>query len=114
MLSVDSVPPELWGLFAGIVAALGAVIAILGRQLEKTTGSLESLQAKMIDQAVPALERSTLAGQAMGPVLQQNAEAMGSMARSSENVVRAADELMRWVAVLEDRQRRSPGGRSSS
>ncbi len=108
MLSADTVPPEIWGAFGGIISVLLAVVAILGRQLEQTSKALESLQAKMIDQAVPALERSTIAGQAMGPILQQNAEAMGAVTRATEDSVRATADVLQWVAVLWGRDQLPP------
>ena len=109
----SSIPPEVWGAFGGLISLLVAIVAILGRQLEKTTTALESLQNKMIDQAVPALERSTIAGQAMGPILQQNAEAMGAMTKATEDSIRECAELRQWVAILKDRDNRPPPRRGS-
>ncbi len=113
MLTADTIPPEVWGAFGGVISVLLAVVAILGRQLESTSKALESLQAKMVDQAVPALERSTIAGQAMGPILQQNAEAMGAMVKATEDSVRATADVRELMAVLRDRDARPPPRRGS-
>lgn len=100
------VPTDIWALLGTVVTLAAGTVAALVRQLEKTTAALESLQSKMIDQAVPALERSTAAGLALGPILQQNAETLGKASKAGDDLRKATEEAFRLLAVLSDREQR--------
>lgn len=113
MLIADSIPAEFWGLLAAVVTLASTAVVALVRQLDKTAAALESLTAKMINDAVPALERSTAAGQAIGPILQQNTEEIGKMIRAAEALNTATQEVLQWAAVLKDRESRPPSRRGT-
>jgi hypothetical protein len=95
-------------ILAGYVAIAGAIVGFLIREIGTARKAVADMTDKMITQVIPALERSTAAGQAVIPVLDRDAAAMGAMVEATGRLLDTTNELQKLLAVLSDRQARTP------
>lgn len=96
---MSTFPTSGWAIIGLLITGYGVLIGGLLRELASTRKELAKLQAKVMDQAIPALERSTLAGQALVPVLERVATAMGGMQAVGEENMKAIAEVRQTLAI---------------
>jgi hypothetical protein len=93
-------------ILAGSNALTGTIVGFLIREHEKDSRAVAAMTEKMITQAIPALERSTASGQALLPILERNATALGGATEAASQIVEATGRLLTELAVQADRNRR--------
>lgn len=102
-----------WAIIGPILGAgYATFLGYLVREHEKDRTAVDNVNDKTIEKVIPALERSTTAGQALGPILERNAAAMGAMTEATDKLVDTTNALLQVLAVWSDRQNRpGPAGR---
>jgi predicted ArsR family transcriptional regulator len=93
-----------WTIVGPVVGTAGTIVLALIKRDSDREKRIDTLYDKLITDVVPALERATSSAQGFPPILERNTSAMASVVEEALKLHDAQTELLRWVAVLSDRE----------